>query len=359
MLEKDLFDPSLLSELTEQSVNPPGNDQTLGSFYRILVEMVDNRHGLAHLINEVKKQRPATTHKHYVNLIFRSYQFLKFKQNDFSYANFKNITDWQAEIDKINKDADFLDNWMDLLENKSTTTTIYQRYAGTYAAISCLFNGHPIRVADMGCGGNHFLRGVDLKEPFVKLDDHTPRQIVTNLLSQGINLENGIAIDIENPDDQEVVAWGLACRFYPQELDQLDDVRNFEARIRKSKRVKFMSADLLGINWDSDGVKNLDAAVLNTILYQLQRPEQKFLIDNVKKVLTSKGVILVTDFARKDHEDPYHLLFNESWFNQRFTYRTFISGSLTDWKFLELFQWDNGRCKSVKPGEDFNKVFKY
>lgn len=354
MTEK-FFDQNLLNELVDNSHNPPGKDPVLGHFYKAVVQMVDENEPIAYLLDTVRRTRPNVTAKHLVNLLFRSYQHIQFRERDLSYRDFETTNQWHQELTRIHKDSRLNELFARLLMNKSTTTTIYQRYAGPYIVISYLLNGNPVSITDLGCGGNYGLRGIDINEPFKPIYDETPKQVISQSLQKEINLKSGIAIDKEDPDEEEVKQWRMACGFYPQELDQLPTIEDFERRIRRSSRVEFMKVDLLAS--DKLPIIATDVIILSTILYQLRRPEQVFLLNRAKQFLNPNGILIVQDFAEKDPEESTHLDFNESWFGRKFTYRTFLASARTSWEFLELLQWDNGRCNAVRPGQDFREVF--
>lgn len=349
------FDQNLLSELIDQSHNPPGGDPVLGNFYGTIIEMVESNSKIADILMKVKSKRPDITYKHLVNLVFRAYQAIKFKQGDFSYRLFISFSQWHKELISLYSDNKLKANFEKLLLKQSTTTTIYQRYAGVYVIISHFWQNRPVALTDLGCGGNYGLRGIELREPFKGIYDLTPKKIVTKLLSSKLNLRNGLSLDKENPDDPKVKEWRLACSFYPNELGNLKSVEQFEERIGKSKKVRFLQADLLTTR--KLPKKSMNAVILSMILYQLTLPQQILLIEKAKKLLKKNGIIIVQDYAAKSISNPHHLDFNESWFGRSFSFRTFILGKRTDGKFLEIFQWNNGRCNMVKAGQDFDLIF--
>lgn len=355
MAEK-LFDQNLLSEVIDQSHNPPGSDPILGNFYAALVEMIESGHPIAYTLMRVKNRRLDITYKHLVNLIFRAYQAIKFEQNDLSYRSFDSITKWLNELKSLMSDPIIRRYFAKLLRTKSTTTTIYQRYSGPYAIVSYLWDSRLVSIADLGCGGNYGLRGIELKESFRRIKDLTSKKLLTKFLRRKINLQIGLAIDKENPDEKDVKAWRLACSFYPRELNELNSIQAFEERLRLSQKVSFLQANLLSSRKLPKNCVNV--AILSSILYQLSLTDQLTLIDKARKLLKRGGIIIVQDFAVKNLANPTHLDFNESWFGKSYSYRTFILGAKTSWKFWELFQWNNGRCRSVKMGEDFDKIFK-
>lgn len=348
--------PSLYNELVNQAESPPGNDPVLGSYYKTIVNGIDQDTSIVSFLRSIKDRRPGLTDKHFVNLLYRTFQYRKIEDQDFEFRTFDSPEKWQPELSRVLADEKSRKQWEELLLTKSTTTTIYQRYAGSYAVISYIFDGKPVSVADLGCGGNYALRGIELREPFKPIIDETPGQILHKMLSQAINLGEGLAIDRDKPDDEEVRKWRLACSFYPQELDELPHIVAFEKRIKEgSRRVQFLQADLVSFNWLPSSV--VDVSILSTILYQLGTYEQVKLIEQAKGLLKPSGVLIVQDFAAKDPENPTTLRFDESWSSKKFGYRTLLACEETGWEFREALQWMGGRCTTVRAGEDFDEIF--
>ncbi|MBI2040226.1 hypothetical protein HYT18_04070 [Candidatus Microgenomates bacterium] len=353
---KDVFDPNLLSELVDQSHNPPGGDPVLGAFYASLVEMVVSGEPIADILMRVKKRRSDITYKHLVNLIYRAFQAIKFRDQDLSYRSLLDIGGWHKELKSLCSNIETKKYFEKLLRTKSTTTTIYQRYTGPYAIVAHFWDSTPVFIADLGCGGNYGLRGIEVGIPFHSVEDQTPGKSVSSLLSKRINLQQCLAVDKENPDHPKVREWRMACSFYPQELNLMDAAFEFESRIRKSTKVKFRKIDLLSSARLPRA--SFNAVILSMILYQLNLLQQQILIERAKRLLKQGGIIIVQDYAAKNLADPRHLDFNESWFGKNFSFRTFILGKRTGWIFWEVFHWNNGRCQIVRPGEDFARIFK-
>lgn len=348
-------DQGLLSELIDQAHNPPGQDPVLGAFYTAVLQTIDARQPFGELVIEAQRGRPDITDKHFVNLLFRTFQFQGFTREDTSYRKVEDVEWWCSKLNGItivDKDREMFEKTLRL---KSTTTTIYQRYAGPHAVLACLLNGNSVTITDLGCGGNYGLRGMELREPFKPVLDQTPGREVTKFLTQPINLLSGLAVDKEDPDDEEVREWRLACNFYPKELDGIKNLQDFEQRIRGSKRIRFKQGDLLGTDFDPKHQSS--AIILSTMLYQLQRQDQVRLLGKTRDWLEKDGILIVQDFAEKDSNNPTHLDFSESWFGREFSYRTFVASEKTGWIFQEALQWDNGRCTSVRAGQDFEYIF--
>lgn len=354
--EIEIMDKNLLAELEDHIENPPGGDNSLSLFYSAVYKLYMTQNPLALLIHRVKKKRTTLTDKHLTNLLFRAYQYIKFESGDISYRNFKTKREWTNEISGIVKDSNKRRVFERILVKKSTQTTIYQRYVGPYVIMAKLLFQKPIKVADIGCGGNYGLRGMELFEPFRDITDLTPERQVTELLSKRVEFKKGLAIDKENPDIQRVRKWRMACSFYPIELELLNEVSLFEERIKKSIKVKFLKANLLTM--EKMPKAKFDVIIMSMILYELTQDEQIILIDKMKKSLKSGGIIIVQDFAAKDKLDPSLLDYNVSWFGSDFGFRTFVLSSNFKWCFKEILKWNNGRCSVVKAGEDYKLIFK-
>lgn len=346
---------ALMRELDDHAKNPPGNDIALASFYQALKEMFVAKKPMVKLIGRVRKNRPNITNKHLINLLFRAYQYLKFEMKDLSYRHFNQSNQWHDELSLVLSDKRSRIIYENILVKKSTTTTIYQRYIGPYVAILQKFGNSPITIADFGCGGNYGLRGIELKEPFKPIQDMTPGNLVSSLLTKEINFIRGLAIDKENPDGKRTRKWRMACSFYPVELDNLEEISLFEERIKKSSKVRFLGANLLLMTKIPS--KKFDAVILSMILYELSGDEQIILLEKVKEFLKPGGIIIVQDFAEKDKKNKQLLNYNISWFGSEFGFRTFIICESSNWTFWEILKWNNGRCNMVRPGKDFNKLF--
>lgn len=355
MTKETNFDPSLLDEIIDQSHNPPGRDPVLGAFYEATLQTIDRGEPFSDLIHGVKINRQEITDKHLVNLLFRTYQFVRLSQGDLAYRYIRDVAWWHTELSKIAGQDDGWKTFEQVLLERSTTTTIYQRYAGPYALITHLFDGQPVTVTDLGCGGNYGLRGIELGEPFKPIDDQTPQMRVNKLLSKPINLLSGLSVDKEEPDSEDARRWRFACSFYPNELDGIEDLQKFEAKIRGSQRVRFIQGDLLSATFDLK--QKSDVLILSTILYQLGRQDQTRLMERARDWLKPQGILIVQDFAEKDPKDPAHLDFSESWFGREFSYRTFVASTITQWAFNEALQWNNGRCNLARAGQDFEYIF--
>lgn len=338
-------------ELLDHSKNPPGNDPVLGAFYKALFNLFESSGDFRSLIEEVKKHRSKLTGKHLINLLFRAYQYIKFLEDDLTYVNFTHEDDWLREFRSLSEKPEVISLYKKLLMEKSTNTTIYQRYAGPYVVLSRFFRGKEISVMDVGCGGNYGLTGIHLKEPFREIADNTKNKMIGSLLSVPIHFNHAMAIDIDHPEDPEVRRWRLSCSFYPKELHELENVLAFEKRIGQKNSVKFLQTDFLKLNGKLE--KKFDVIIFCVMLYQHDSQKQTELLENAKRYLNPGGIIIVQDFASKHKQKPDSLDFETSWFGGQNSYRTFICSEKTNWHFKEVLRWSNGRCIEVFEGEDF------
>lgn len=350
---------SFISVTTDQTRNPPGGDRSLGAFYGAVLTSIDQKTELAAMVARVQHSRHGITDQHLVNLLFRAVQATEMYASDpdLSYSSYTKPDQWMDRLTKLLADSQKSATLEGLLTTQNTTTTIYQRYAGPFAFMNYYFGDKPITVVDVGCGGNFGLRGLEFGIPFNKIEDHTPDSLVNKYLELPTNLQQGYALDRENPDDPEVRKWRRACSFYPGELGNLAAYDQFEQQISQSQKVQFVKADLLDIKTDL-GIPKSDAAILSTVLYQYSRRDQQFIIDMVRdKLLTPEGVLIVQDFGSPDLDDPTKFAIEHSWFAKDYSYRTLVCSAATNWEFQEVFEWKNGRCKEVRAGHDFAKVF--
>lgn len=352
------IEQNLIHTLSDQAENPPGNDPVLGSLYTVVLDMVNHNNTMADILKSVKRRRPDVTNTHLINLLPRTLQLMRLREHDVSrIATLTTAQQWEAELAQVLSDEPTRRTWEDLLVKKSTTTTVYQRFVGPKVLISHLFDNLPVSLADLGCGGNYALPGMELEEPFKPIADETPNQVVTRLLSERVTLKKGLALDREKPDDKEVIEWRLACR-YPAELRQIPEIVAFEEKLRRgSKKVDFLQVDLVKVDLDWLPKRVVDVANLSTILYQLNPDEQVAVLTRAKRLLRPDGILVVQDFAAKDPNSPTSLRFDESWSGKKYGYRTLLACEKTGWTFREALQWQGGRCNAVRAGEDFDEIF--
>ncbi len=93
------------------------------------------------------------------------------------------------------------------------------------------------------------------------------------------------------------------------------------------------------------------------MMYQISKKDRAKLLSKIQKQLLPEGIIIVQDFATLSPKNRSQLSFKESWFKNPYSYGTFVYSAKTNWQFQEIFRWENGRCKTVKAGIDFNKFF--
>lgn len=339
-------------EILDQANNPPGNDLVLGSFYKTIYKKYQTDRSFRSLIKLVKKVRKKISNKHLINLLFRTYQYLKINEKDLSYKNYTQLEFWEKELEIFFQNSKNFQRYRDLVLTKSTTTTIYQRYMGPFSIIHHYFKSTPVTVLDIGCGGNYGLRGISLGEPFKSVSDSTDNNFI-GFKPQEIKLKKAVAIDLLDPDDEEVTKWRLACSFYPQELDNFKDMIEFENRIRKAKKIKFIKDNFLY----ADDLGSFDVIIFCVMLYQYNESDHFKLIKKARELLKPNGLLIIQDFASKSRDEASKLDFKTSWFGEKFSHKTFLSASFTNWNFWEILKWDSGRCNEIHPGEDFHLFY--
>lgn len=360
----------IIDEFEDQALNPPGGDKEIAGCYLAVVELAKQRSSFRKFIGLILEERPTLNEKHFANLFFRAIQYLKLFGSNSKNGSFRvtkkypSVQTWSEYLKKVFTNQKSRKSLTTILLSKDTSTTKYQRYIAPYGILNFYFPQRMLCLVDFGCGGNYGLRGFELEENFEKVKDKTPNGFFGRLIEKKLNLKEGLAFDKENPDSLDTKKWRIACSFYPKEFNQVNSVLEFEERLRKSRKVAFKKIDLTRVLPSPNGNNSrdissspFDAVIISSILYQMNSIEQEVVIERAKKVLKRDGIIIVQDFARKNALNSKILEFDDSWFNKPFGYRTFVSRSLTEWKFLEVLQWDSGRCSEVRPGEDFSLVF--
>lgn len=347
----------VVSELRELASHPPKGDPYMGAFYKTSLKYAYQNPQFINLVSDVLAEREITP-KHFANLLYRGVQFTElYERQNPTYPNGLNSPKtWEEELDTILQNNS--ETLRELLLTRHTTSTIYQRYAGARSIMAALLPYNSVRVADFGCGGNYGLPGISLGEPFKQPTDFTEDQRVRQLLQKPLQIEQGLAIDREDPEDPDIKRWRLACSFYPQELGNLHDVLALEERLHQAENIHFLKADLLDLPIGDQSTEvpayYFDAVIISTLCYQMSPEDQERVLENARNMLNPHGIILVQDFAEKDPENPRGLNFNVNWFGKEFTYRNFVASAVTNWEMKEVLQWKDGRCEQVRKGEDFS-----
>ena len=347
----------LLREFTLQARNPPGNDAYITSCYQAASELASSaNHPLNTLLREIIASRPQISAAHLVNLWLRSIQYLelwKIKSSTYPH-HLHDTTSWIQETETILKI--YPRQLKNLLLTKDTGTTLYQRYTGPKAIISSLFPvNHPVSLIDLGCGGMHGVLGLLHREPFAPVTDLTPNRLFTSWINRPHKLGLGVGVDKQLPFAEDSIRWRIACSLYPSEFNRLDDYLKLEKRMRHRDSARFVRADLTKPYLHCKRLPPADIVTISSVLYQ--SPErQTAILKNAKSLLSPSGILIVNEFAQKSATPPAQLqIWGSDWFKKPFGYRTFITGSVTNGKFWEVFQFYNGRCTQVKAGKDFNK----
>ena len=340
----------IISEFEDQSKNPPGKDPVIAACYLAAIELIKQDPRFKNFLLQIIKKRTDLTAVHFINLFFRSLQYIKlFRQK----GNYLKI-DWKKDLKNFLSNQKLKNELMQVMINKDTSTTKYQRYISLYALINWFFPKRAVAIADFGCGGNYGLKGLELEEKFETVIDETPGKFFLRLLRNSINLKFGLGIDKEDPDNETTHNWRIACSFYPQELNKINSVLEFEKRIQAAKKVDFLRNNLVSEKINTQ--HKFDIVIISTVLYQISSSKNRqIIINKAKKILKGDGVLIIQDFANLDKTGNFD--FSQSWFNKPFTYNTFIASSLTNWRFLWIFSWENGRSLKVKSGQDLKLLF--
>jgi hypothetical protein len=350
---------ALTRVLKEQADNPPMNDKHIRHCYLAALNLITkDEHPLSHLLGEMVTARLDTSEEHLVNLLLRAIQYaeLWWLENSQYPNHLNNVEAWESEIGNIL--GRHYDKMRKILLERDTGTTLYQRYIGPRGILASLFPSCSVAVADLGCGGMHGIIGLKHNEPFQSLQtDETPDKIFTSWIDFPMGVSEGLGIDKYDPFDEEAVRWRVACSHYPGEFDQMPNYLKFERRMMNLNGVRFVSGDIVQLDTLGIGPNSFDAVIISTTLYQIPDPKlQERVFDGVRRILRSSGVIVVNDFATVDFNSPDRLrLRGTSWFRKEGGYRTFVCLGETDWKFMEVLKFDNGRCRSVWPGASFDE----
>lgn len=342
----------------DQSVKPPGNDPSIASFNASLVALFKSDSEVSSFLANQYHTRANISPVHFVNLTFRAVQYAQLYveqgEDHLAYRYFDSPDQWTDRLQRTF--GEHRNIITEILQNKDTVTTIYQRYAGPRALIGHLFPYQKIRIADLGCGANHGLRGIDLKEPFGSILDETSDSKFSQSLSIPVSIEDAIAVDSENFESPDANAWYVACSFYPKELDNVAHVKELESRLKRSKQVRFMQSDLLEAGLPEPFFGHFNAVILSTMLYQHTPENQQKILEEAVRVTNRDGIVIVQDFAEKDNTSSFGIKFTDSWFNG-YKYKTFVIRPKNSNEVFEVLKWSDGRCTQVKDGEDFEKVF--
>lgn len=345
-----------LEEIKNQSIHPPGNDIVIQSFYQAFLDEIQNT-SIAQYFADIIKSREFTP-SHFANILFRSVQYIElYCRGENNYPEgFDNTKIWKSELDSIFETQSEL--LRELLLSKDTTTTIYQRYAGSKMLLNAIFPNKPLAVADLGCGGNYGLPGLIKNRTFEKIIDHTNNQQASQLLEKKTNIISALAIDKENPYKNEAKQWRFSCSFYPHEFQKKTEM--IMSELEESETI-FTRIDLTKAENDpaSMGISlnSFDAVIMSTFLYQLKESQIDIVMNFAKKIINNEGIIIIQDFAEKSESNPEKVNLITNWFSIPYPYRTFITGSLTGGLVKEVLLWNNGRCKEVSAGEDFEFIF--
>lgn len=360
-------------EFARLAEKPMGGDKKMGAFYIAVSELTKTNEQFQDLIKSAAKRK--TTPDHLANLLLRGVQYIEiFENHRTSYEEaFVEPDAWEELL--IGENGVITNHKTKLeaiLRTKETTTTKYPRYAGVKAALNAVFIDQDIKVADFGCGANYGLQGLrgDIPFPPITVDTTAQQTIdgrnldgeIKQMIESPVHLEEGLAVDKNDPSGDEERNWRFACSFYPGELskESLRELFLLEEAMEDIDRtdMNFLQGDILKLQVNhADGtlpVEHFDAIVMSTILYQMSQEQQAHMIETARKSLRDGGVIILQDFATKDDNNMTGLSI-KGLSPEPYAYRTFLMGK-ADEEWKEFLQWETGRCKKVRPGKDFDAV---
>src|SRR3989339_54972 len=342
-------------ELIKQSNTHP--DQALKEFYSASLSFLKVNKEFKNLHKDLLKKRAEMPPKHYVNLYYRAFQYDQlFKKNNKEIYNYTR-KEWAIELNSLMQESDALSVFTHLIETESTQTTIYQRYIGPKAVLRAVYSNSPIIVADIGCGLNLGLPGIELNYPFLDIRDETPGEFVTQEATSELNITDGISLDINNPKLKR--KWALACGFYPKELANLPETARLCDYLWKKTKTSFVKGSILDLSkiWTRRKLPKCDAVIASTVLYQISDKDRESALAEIWEILTPGGILIINDFLAVNHK----ILWNVEWFGNKGKTSSYTTVVLQkeDKAFsspYEFIKWDNGRCKVAYSGKDFKKV---
>ncbi len=348
-------DDPTVTMIQDQAKKPPGGEECIGSFYSAFSTYLASGHPCAiDLIAGVKNTRDLTPELH-TNLLFRATQ--KAVMDDPQYPQeYRTYNDWMVHLERIFNSMSHFQEIKQILLEKETTTTVYQRYFGEFAIAEHLANGAEVNIIDLGSGGNYGVPGMQIGEPFKKIIDNTPNEFINSKLGKQLRVREGWAVDLNDPYDSDEIAWRHSCGLYPSELTNggLEQLLALEARLSKAN-TRFHQENLLNIGSEIPR-GYFDFAMINTMLYQLKPAEQAIVIANARELLTPEGWLFIQDFAIKDPADSSRLIFDGVKWGNKGSYKLFVTANGFGDEIFELLRWSNGRCKEADPGEDFKYI---
>ena len=344
----------LIEEITIQGNTHP--DPSLREFYFASLDVYREDKTFKNVLDRVMLKRTDIPAKHFVNLLYRAVQYiLLFEKSVEGLAGFDRPR-WTAELKSILSSQAHLQTYQELLEKESTQTTIYQRYAGPKAAILSIFGNREVSVADLGCGLNLGLPGIEQNHPFMPIEDHSPSKKITSLVGESINLKNGISLDLVNPIKKKT--WALACGFYPGELSNLPETGKLCDLLWSQTKTSFVQESLLNVSkiWKAKKLPKFDVAITSTVLYQLGDKDREKAMREIRKILKVGGVVIINDFVEVNHKISWSV----DWFKKdsQSNYRTVVLQAIKGGfsQPMEFIVWNTGRCKVAYPGKDFKNV---
>ena len=372
-------DEPLLKEL--KSLGKNHRDKSRAAMYIAVCEEIEEGNELlSFLISHTRSLRTDLNPGHWANLWSHviEYPFLIEKMKlslnhdklvnstseGLSYIDF-GVHEWRVVIQLLLSDNYWLEQFQSLLLEKHTQTFVFQRYIAAHTVLQHYFSKKDsIRVVDCGSCLGVGPTAMMQDSFFSPIEDLTPERIVNNSILKGLSIKESFCVDITDPFDKDNELWIKACSFYPLEsvyYEKFSDQLNHLRALLHSHILSGAEGDMirLATTWKERNFKKVDAIIANTVMYQLTDEQREEFYNNALEILNDKGIVIITDFARKVEDDPTKIEFKEGgWFGGK-KYRTFVL--IKEGKHfsspLEVFRFPDARCDQVEIGIDYSFFF--
>lgn len=308
--------------------------------------------------------RPDLKPSHAVKLIERSYQAVFLKEDPGYPYNYRTVPVLHEAFEAIEHD----DASAEMLHFRLLTQRVQSNIAERYKTVKLLAHTYKDRFGtepshlDIGSSvlqGSlklafnraHYPRRVPFGDIQInKMDrsektekDNTATRLANIALRSEVSFGPMMGIDITNVDDRAIKEWAKSCSFYPDELLDLEKVKEYDELDNLDpdhERVRFARVDFS----DTRDVRRLRAVTNNerydiitfsTIFYQVNLRERQAMLVNAAQFLSDEGVILIQDAPDGNFETPYN-------------YRaSVIDGTAPELGEQELLRWKTPRCKEA------------
>lgn len=372
----------------------PEGDVRLARFCEASLRLI-NDEPMRPVVEDYLVVNPTDSPSYSVNKLLRAPQKQMLFNNlelDYPKDGFDQVEPWLRELRRIfngDEPYDIGTLYLDLF-SRPAAANVSERYKSADLIFGIMKDYLPDnpKVWDVGCSLNHGLRRIKRQAelPFekfdvnkslafnqhfeIRLDDPVRAEHLYKKLGQ-VSLGPSLGIDIINyyrkvkrdnktllVVDSEPQKWAHSCSSYPTEFLDEKRMADFAKLEENVEGVDFINADF------SLPIKELkemlpkdkpDVIIFSTVLYQ--SPEKaKSMIRNAEDFLSDNGAILILDFLEVDEEDPHSFTHINSWFSKPYPYRALVKlKQYPNEGYFEVFRWNNGRCKSLLEGKDYDR----